>query len=135
MLKVNMLYRPFYMKKQYADINEENILGKIYAVHTGTVEEVISKIINEAVLAHMNLNIDSTIMQMLALNDYLTKLFMNNFNILIYNYCIYYLESKGIHEIEEEKEEKISEIQKAVNMKTELSDLNILLEKLGEAQI
>lgn len=135
MLKVNMLYRPFHMKKQYADINEENILGKIYAVHTGTVEEVISKIINEAVLAHMNLNIDSTIMQMLALNDYLTKLFMNNFNILIYNYCIYYLESKGIHEIEEEKEEKISEIQKAVNMKTELSDLNILLEKLGEAQI
>lgn len=135
MLKVNMLYRPFHMKKQYADINEENILGKIYAIHTGTVEEVISKIINEAVLAHMNLNIDSTIMQMLALNDYLTKLFMNNFNILIYNYCIYYLESKGIHEIEEEKEEKISEIQKAVNMKTELSDLNILLEKLGEAQI
>ena len=135
MLKVNMLYCPYHMKKQYADINEEKILGKIYAAHAGTVEEVISKIINEAVLAHMNLNIDSTIMQMLALNDYLTKLFMNNFNILIYNYCIYYLESKGIHEIEEEKEEKIGEIQKAVNMKTELSDLNILLEKLGEAQI
>lgn len=135
MLKVSMLYRPYHMKQQYADINESKILEKLYAVSQGTVEETISRIINQAVLDHMNLNIDSTIMQMLALNDYLSGLFMNNFMCLIYNYCVHYLEDKGLKEIEEVKEEKLCELSKSVNMKTELGDLNILLEKLCECEI
>ncbi len=130
-----MLYRPYHMKQQFTDINEVRILEKVYLMNQGTVEEVISKIINQAVLDHMNLNIDSTIMQMLALNDYLSSLFMNNFKNLIYNYCVHYLESKGTKEIEEVEEEKLCELSKTVNMKTELGDLNILLEKLCECEI
>lgn len=135
MLKVSMLYRPYHIKQQFTDINEVKILEKVYLVSQGTVEEVISKIINQAVLDHMNLNIDSTIMQMLALNDYLSSLFMNNFMNLTYNYCVHYLESKGVEEIEEVKEEKLGALSKTVNMKTELGDLNILLEKLCECEI
>jgi len=123
------------MKQQYADINDTKILEKLYAMNEGKVEEVISKIINQAVLDHMNLNIDSTIMQMFSLNDYLGSLFMNNFMCLVYNYCVHYLEAKGVKEIEEVNEEKLCELSKSVNMKTELGDLNILLEKLCECEI
>lgn len=130
MLKVGMLYRPFYLKKSYEDINEEKILSSLYAYKTGTVEMVISRLINEAVLNHMNLCIDSTIMQMLALNEYLSRLFITNFEPLIFNYFIHYLEYKQVEEIEEKVAWKIEELAKTVDMKTELSAIILKLEEI-----
>lgn len=69
MLKVNMLYRPFHVKKTYKDISEDKILSVLYMYKSESLEVIISRIINQAVLGHMNLCIDSTIMQMLALCD------------------------------------------------------------------
>lgn len=133
MLEVTTLYRPYQMEKKYTDINEEKILTYLYKFNQGDVDKVISEIINEAVLAHMNLALDSTIMQMLALNDYLSKLFMDNFNKLTYNYCIHYLENKNIRVIKQCMEEKINELSKAVHMKTKLEDLNEVLNKMCDA--
>lgn len=78
----------------------------------------------------MNLNLDSTIMQMLALNDYLSSLFIRNFEALIYNYLINYLEKQGIEEIDETLEEKLDELVKSVDMKTNLEELLAALDEL-----
>ena len=134
MLQTSKLYRPFHLKKQYTNMNEETILTSLYVYKEGTLESIISKIINKSVLDHMDLNIDSTIMQVLALNEYLSELFMQNFNILIYNYCVYYFESNGIKELDEMVRERMNELPRAVNMKTELGDLNILLNKLCKGE-
>lgn len=130
MLKVKMLYRPFHLKKSYEDINEEKILSKVYLYQKGTLEEAISWIINEAVLNHMNLNIDSTIMQMHALNEHLSQLFMMNLDILIFNYLIYNIEYRKIEEVEEEVFDKIQDIASKVSMKTDLEELNLKLDVL-----
>lgn len=130
MLKVKMLYHPFHLKKSYEDINEEKILSSVYLYKKGTLEEAISRIINEAVLNHMNLNIDSTIMQMHALNEHLSQLFMNNLDIIIFNYLIYNIEYRCIEEVEEEVFTKIQDIASKVSMKTDLDDLNLRLDEL-----
>lgn len=130
MLKVNMLYRPFHMKKTYKDIREEKILSELYTYKSESLEVIISRIINEAVLGHMNLYIDSTIMQMLALNDYLTHLFMSNLEVLIFNYAINYLVDNGVEEIDEKTQEKLEILSKQVDMKTDFAELNIKLKQL-----
>lgn len=130
MLKVSTLYRPYHKQVPYANVEEENILKRFYKFSQGTVEEVIARIINQAVLEHMDFTVDSTIMQMLSLNDYLSKLFMSNFSLLIYNNCLYYLENKQITEISEETAERISELSKTVTMKTELKDIWKMMDKM-----
>lgn len=130
MLKVNMLYRPFRMKKTYKDIREDKILSALYMYKSERLEVIISRIINQAVLGHMNLCIDSTIMQMLALNDYLTHLFMSNLEALIFNYAINYLVDNGVEEIDEKTQEKLEILSKQVDMKTDFTELNIKLEEL-----
>lgn len=133
MLKISELYCSYYIKQNYTNIDEAKILTRLYEVIKGTVEKNISKIINQAVLDHMTLDISSTIMQMLELNNYLSQLFIRNFKALIYNYCLHYLQQKGINEISEEEEEKIREISKTITMKTELADLTCLLDKIKES--
>lgn len=130
MHKVNMLYRPFHMKRTYKDIREEKILAALYSYKSESLEVVISRIINQAVLEHMSLCIDSTIMQMLALNDYLTHLFISNLEGLIFNYAINYLVENDIEEIDEKTKEKLEILSKQVDMKTDLLELNIKLEEL-----
>lgn len=130
MLKVNMLYRPFHVKKTYKDISEEKILSALYMYKSESLEVIISRIINQAVLGHMNLCLDSTIMQMLSLNDYLTHLFMSNLEALIFNYTINYLVDNGIEEIDEKTREKLEILSKQVDMKTDFTELNIRLEEL-----
>lgn len=123
MLKIRRLYRPFHLSQSYEDINEEKILSGLYAYQKGTIEMIVSRLINEAVLSHMHLCIDSTIMQMLALNEHLSKLFMTNLEPLIFNYLIHELEFKGIKEIDEKQEKQIEELAKVSHMKTELESL------------
>lgn len=130
MLKVRKLYRPFQLRRRYEDIDEEHILSQLYAYQAGTVETIISRMINEAVLNHMHLCIDSTIMQILALNDYLSELFMMNLVPLMFNYLIYTLEYQGIEEIEEETVTKVMALAQSVTMKTELHHLLDQLEQL-----
>ena len=130
MLKVKKLYRPFQLSKSYEDINEEQILSSLYAYQAGTIEMVISRIINDAVLNHMHLCIDSTIMQILALNEYLSELFMMNLESLMFNYLIYALEYQGVEEIEEETVTKVMALAQSVTMKTELHHLLNQLEQL-----
>lgn len=130
MLKVSTLYRPFHMRKTYKNIDEEKILSALYKYKTESLEMAVSRIINVSVLEHMNLYIDSTIMQMLALNDYLTHLFMSNIETLIFNYVTCYLEDQGIEEIEEVVAQKIEMLSKQVDMKTDLAELLIKLDEL-----
>lgn len=132
MLNVRKLYRPFHLKKSYRDIQEEKILTSLYPYKTGTLEMAISRIINEAVMGHMNLNIDSTIMQMLSLNEYLSELFMTNLKTLVFNYLIYHMEYRGIEEIEEVRLDHIEALANQVEMKTDLLELGIKLEALLE---
>lgn len=130
MLRVKSLYRPLHLKKLYRDIDEEKILSSLYIYNKGSLETVISKIINEAVLGHMSLNIDSTIMQMFSINEYLSQLFMINLEGLMYNYMVHYLEERGVIEVKEEVEEKIEIISKQVGIKTELQHLIMKLDGL-----
>ena len=132
MLKVNMLYRPFRMKKTYANIREEKILSALYDYKSDSLEVIVSRIINQAVLEHMNLYIDSTIMQMLALNDYLTHLFISNLETLMFNYAIQYLVEHDIEEIDETTKEKLEMLSKQVDMKTDLAELIMKLDELNE---
>ena len=132
MLKVNMLYRPFRMKKTYENIREEKILSALYSYKSESLEVIVSRIINQAVLEHMNLYIDSTIMQMLALNDYLTHLFISNLETLMFNYAIQYLVEHDIEEIDEATKEKLEILSKQVDMKTDLAELIMKLDELNE---
>lgn len=130
MLTVRMLYRPFHLKKSYKDINEDEILCGLYDYRTGTVEMAVSRLINEAVLSHMHLYIDSTIMQVLALNEYLSALFMTNLESLIFNYLIHKLEYKQIEEVDEKIVSHIEALAQSVDMKTDLETLLVKLEKI-----
>lgn len=130
MKETQLLYKQFHTRDKYKDINEMKILTAIYEYSVDSLEVVVSRLINEAVLSHMNLSLDSTIMQMLALNDYLSSLFIRNFETLIYNYLIHHLEEQGIEEIDDTAEEKIGELVKSVDMKTNLEELLITLEKI-----
>ena len=76
MKETQLLYKKFHTREKYKDIDEIKILTALYQYSVDSLEAVVSRIINEAVLGHMNLNLDSTIMQMLALNDYLISLFI-----------------------------------------------------------
>ena len=130
MKETQLLYKKFHTREKYKDIDETKILTALYQYSVDSLEAVVSRIINEAVLGHMNLNLDSTIMQMLALNDYLSSLFIRNFEALIYNYLINYLEKQGIEEIDETLEEKLDELVKSVDMKTNLEELLAALDEL-----
>lgn len=130
MKETQLLYKKFHTREKYKDIDEIKILTALYQYSVDSLEAVVSRIINEAVLGHMNLNLDSTIMQMLALNDYLSSLFIRNFEALIYNYLINYLEKQGIEEIDETLEEKLDELVKSVDMKTNLEELLAALDEL-----
>lgn len=130
MKETQLLYKKFHTREKYKDIDEIKILTALYQYSVDSLEAVVSRIINEAVLGHMNLNLDSTIMQMLALNDYLSSLFIRNFEALIYNYLINYLEKQGIKEIDETLEEKLDELVKSVDMKTNLEELLAALDEL-----
>lgn len=130
MKETQLLYKKFHTREKYKDIDEIKILTALYQYSVDSLEAVVSRIINEAVLGHMNLNLDSTIMQMLALNDYLSSLFIRNFEALIYNYLINYLEKQGIEEIDETLEEKLDELVKGVDMKTNLEELLAALDEL-----
>ncbi len=129
-MKLERLYRDFHTKNKYADLNEMKILTSLYSNVTDTLEVAVSRIINEAVLSHMNLNIDSTIMQMLALNEYLSSMFLRNFEALIYNYLIHYLNEQGIEEIGEQQEKLINVLAKKVDMKTNLEELIVELKQI-----
>ena len=130
MKETQLLYKKFHTREKYKDINEIKILTALYQYSVDSLEVVVSRIINEAVLGHMNLSLDSTIMQMLALNDYLSSLFIRNFEALIYNYLINNLEKQGIEEIDETVEERLCELVKSVDMKTNLEDLLVALEEV-----
>ena len=130
MKETQLLYKKFHTREKYKDIDEIKILTALYQYSVDSLEAVVSRIINEAVLGHMNLNLDSTIMQMLALNDYLSSLFIRNFEALIYNYLINYLEKQGIEEIDDTLEEKLDELVKSVDMKTNLEELLAALDEL-----
>ncbi|PHV70932.1 hypothetical protein CS063_07890 [Sporanaerobium hydrogeniformans] len=121
--KLTELYLPLVTKNELKDINEEQILSKLWQEKEGSLEAVISRIINEAVLEYMRLDIDSTIMQMLFLNDYLIGIFMRNFEVLITNYMIHYLEDKKVKELEEDKVKELYEFAKKVDIKLTLEDL------------
>ncbi|WP_180270728.1 hypothetical protein [Sporanaerobium hydrogeniformans] len=123
MKKLTELYLPLVTKNELKDINEEQILSKLWQEKEGSLEAVISRIINEAVLEYMRLDIDSTIMQMLFLNDYLIGIFMRNFEVLITNYMIHYLEDKKVKELEEDKVKELYEFAKKVDIKLTLEDL------------
>lgn len=135
MLKVISLYRPFRMKETYKGIKEEAILSALYQYQSERLEVIVSHIIHQAVLDHMNLSIDSTLMQMLALNDYLTHLFISNLEALIFNYALKYLEDHGVEEINEEIKKKLETLSKQVHMKTDFLDLNLELEELYQTII
>ena len=130
MQKLSALYRPFNLKKNYEDIDEEKILSSLYEYKTGTIDQVVSHLINDAVLKHMHLSIDSTIMQVVALNEYLSSLFINNLEALMFNYFLYYLETMPIEKIEEEKITKLEQLAQSVEMKTSLEKVIIQLDQL-----
>ena len=132
MLKTDMLYRPFYLEHNYKGIQEEKIFTSLYAYQKGTLQVIISKLINRAVIEHMNLNIDSTIMQMHTLTQYLVRLFTMNIECLVFNYCIHYLEASNIKEVNEEKAEEIEKMVKGVNKETDLEILGKKLEEIME---
>lgn len=134
MLKLRSLYRSFYLKKSYGDIDEEKILSSLYTYKTGTIEEVMSRLINEAVLKHMDLTIDSTIMQLVALNQYLSRLFLDNLELLIFNYFMAYLEDKKIEEINETIVSELEHLAKSVDMKISLEELILELERICKVQ-
>ncbi len=123
MKRVAELYLPLVTKNEFKDIDEEKILSKVWQEREGSLESVISRIINDTVLEHMRLEIDSTIMQMLFLNDYLINVFTKNFGVLVNNYIVYYLESEQITEIEEELVELLQKLVKKVDIKWTLEGL------------
>lgn len=123
MLKISKLYRPFHLSGSYKDIQEERILTSLYAYHIGHLDVVISRLINDAVLNHMNLYIDSTIMQMHALNEYLVSLFKINLEALLFNYCIHYLEESSINELDESVVKEIEHIVEGATIKTDLDEI------------
>ena len=120
MKRVDELYLSYVTEDKYTDLNEKKILTSIYDIKIGSFQSIISKAINDAVLNHMNLAIDSTIMQVLALNKYLSRLFINNFDILIHNYIIHYLEQKAICEVTDDQYGKIEELVLQTDMEDEL---------------
>ena len=130
MPRLRYLYRPLHLRKNYKEINEEEILCKLYDCRVGTLELVISKLINEAILSHMNLDINSTITQMLELNNYLTSLFIINLYPLIFNYLLQELEDKQIEEIDEDILRRIEELARSADMETELDLLLVTLEEI-----
>ncbi len=130
MQKLSALYRPFNLKKNYEDIDEEKILSSLYEYKAGTIDQVVSHLINDAVLKHMHLYIDSTIMQVVALNEYLSSLFINNLEALMFNYFLYYLETMPIEKIEEEKITKLEQLAQSVEMKTSLEKVILQLDQL-----
>lgn len=129
MLKLHSLYRPFHLKKNYKNIDEEKILSSFYTYKIGNVEEVVAHLINDAVLKHMHIYIDSTIMQVAALNEYLCGIFLDNFEAIMFNYFIYYLEAMKVEEIDEVTYNRLEHLVQTVNMKTPLEELILELEK------
>ena len=123
MKPIDMLYKSFSLQNKYKDMNEEKILKLLYKEDRGSVEVVISRIINESVLEHMSLNIDSTLMQMFELNEYLSKTVINNFSILMYNYLLVQLEKREVQEVDEDVEEQLLQLVKTVDIKTYLEKL------------
>lgn len=130
MQKISTLYRPLHLKKNYKDINEEQILSNLYTYKNGAIEKVVSRLINEAVLQHMHLYIDSTITQVVALNEYLCSLFMNNLETLMLNYFLYYLETMQMEEIDEETITQLEQLAQSVEMTALLEDLILELDEL-----
>lgn len=129
MRKLKSLYHPFHLKKNYKDINEEEILSSLYVYRIGTIEEVVARLINETVLRYMNIYMDSTIMQLVALNEYLCGLFLENLEPLIFNYMLAYLEECKIETIDEETVSSLENLAQSTTIKTSLEDLILLLEK------
>ncbi len=123
MKKVAELYLPLVTKNEFEDIDEEKILSKVWQEKEGSLESVISRIINDTVLEHMRLEIDSTIMQMLFLNDYLINVFTKNFGVLVTNYIMSYLESEQVYEIQEEQAELLQKLVKKVDIKWTIEGL------------
>lgn len=117
MKKVENLYMKYVTEEKYKNLNEVKILTSIYDMDMGSLQLIISKAINEAVLNHMDLTIDSTIMQVLALNEYLSAMFIRNFDILMHNYVIHYLEKRKIEEITDEQYGKIEKLVLQTDMK------------------
>ena len=135
MLRVMSLYRPFRTKETYKGIKEEAILSTLYEYQSESLEVIVAHIIHQAVLDHMNLAIDSTLMQMLALNDHLTHLFISNLEALTFNYGLKYLEDRAIEEIDEGTMKKLETLAQKVHMKTEFLHLNLELEEVYKAII
>ncbi|MDF2877861.1 MAG: hypothetical protein K0S30_957 [Clostridia bacterium] len=129
MVDIESLYLALKTENKYKNLDEVNILMQTLKATKGSLESVISYIINQAVLAHMNLNIDSTIMQMLFLNDYLIGLFMKNFDILMNNYVVHYLQQHEVNLIEEQEVETVKRLVKSINMKTDLQEFDNFISK------
>ncbi len=127
MVNIQDLYLRLETENKYNDLDEEKILNGLLKVKMGSVESAISNLINQAVLTHMNLNIDSTIMQMLVLNDYLINLFIKNFERLMHNYIIHYLESLNVTSANEEEQHFIKSIISTMDMKTEFEGIRNIL--------
>ncbi|MDF2594145.1 MAG: hypothetical protein K0R69_486 [Clostridia bacterium] len=129
MVDIETLYQTLKTENKYKNLDEVNILMQTLKATKGSLESVISYIINQAVLAHMNLNIDSTIMQMLFLNDYLIGLFMKNFDILMNNYVVHYLQQHEVTLIEEQEVEVVKKLVKSIDMKTDLQEFDNFISK------
>lgn len=129
MVDIETLYQTLKTENKYKNLDEVNILMQTLKATKGSLESVISYIINQAVLAHMNLNIDSTIMQMLFLNDYLIGLFMKNFDILMNNYVVHYLQQHEVTLIEDQEVEVVKKLVKSIDMKTDLQEFDIFISK------
>jgi hypothetical protein len=123
MIRINELYLTLETENKYNNLDEEKILTELLQKNTGSLESAISNIINQAVLEHIHLNIDSTIMQMLVLNNYLINLFIKNFDVLMNNYIVHYLELNQITLLAEKDTKVIKKIISELDLKTEFEEI------------
>lgn len=123
MVIVQNLYVKLITEAKYQPINEEAILESFYHYREGILGKVIATIINEAVISHMNLEIASTIMQILMLSNHLAELFISNFKRLVFNYMLVQLEERGVKCLTAEEVEVLSAQIKDITMETTFEEL------------
>lgn len=123
MKDVQTLYKQLYTEHRYVGLDEVKILTSLYSYTTCPMDWVIAQIINEAVINHMSVKIDSTLMQIMALSEYLSQLFINNFHNLVHNYILHYLEQRSVRELNDYQMEKIQRLSRQVHKGTALEEL------------
>lgn len=117
-------------KMKVCNLDEKKILNRLMNKTTGSLERNISSIINEAVFEQMHVDMDSTIMQVLVLNEYLSKIFKQNFKELMYNYIMNYLEIQQNNDLSMLDEESIEAFIDKITIKTTLEEMREEIEQL-----